>query len=368
MNRAEMRIRPAEHVPPVAALPKPRGLWVLPLAGAALVVLAIASLAIGPTGISLGSLPRVLQAAFSGDFSDPVLRREHLVLVGIRLPRLLLGAFVGGALAVAGAMMQGLFRNPLADPGLIGVSSGAALFAVATIALGTTPALAWMRVFGFYALPVAAFAGGLLTSLILVWIANRGGTLSVATLLLSGVAIAAITGALTGLMAYVSDDRELRDLTLWSMGSLSGSSWTKVIAVVPFVVALLIVTPSLTRALNGFLLGEAEAYHLGIAVERVKMVIVVTTAAAVGAAVAVAGVVGFVGLVVPHFVRLLTGPDHRMVLPVSAVLGAALVVGADVVARIIVAPAELPLGIVMAVVGGPVFLHLVLSRGVAGAD
>ena len=290
------------------------------------------------------------------------------MLFGIRLPRLLLGAFVGGALSLAGAMMQGLFRNPLADPGLIGVSSGAALAAVATIALGTTPALAWMKIFGFYALPIAAFFGGLVTSLVLVWIANRGGALSVATLLLSGVAIAAIAGALTGLITYVSNDRELRDLTLWTMGSLSGSSWTKVIAVVPFAVALVLITPSLTRALNGFLLGEAEAYHLGIAVEQVKRVIVVTTAAAVGAAVAVAGIVGFVGLIVPHFARLLTGPDHRMVLPLSAVLGAALVVGADVVARIVVAPAELPLGIVMAAVGGPVFLHLVLSRGVAGGE
>jgi iron complex transport system permease protein len=265
-------------------------------------------------------------------------------------------------------MMQGLFRNPLADPGLIGVSSGAALAAVATIALGATPALAWMKVFGFYALPVAAFVGGLVTSLALVWIANRRGAMSVATLLLAGVAIAAIAGALTGLIAYVSDDRELRDLTLWSMGSLSGSSWTKVIAVVPFALALAVIAPSLTRALNGFLLGEAEAYHLGIAVEPVKRLIVVTTAAAVGAAVAVAGIVGFVGLVVPHFARLLTGPDHRTVLPLSAVLGAALVVGADVVARIMVSPAELPLGIVMAVVGGPVFLHLVLSRGLAGAE
>lgn len=368
MNRVDARIDPVAPTSPAASLPKPRGRWVLPVAAVALVVVAIASLAIGPTGISLGSLPRALMAGFNGEITDPVVRREHLVLFGIRLPRLLLGAFVGGALAIAGAMMQGLFRNPLADPGLIGVSSGAALAAVATIALGATPALAWMRVFGFYALPVAAFFGGLVTSLVLVWIANRGGTLSVATLLLSGVAIAAIAGAFTGLMAYISDDRELRDLTLWSMGSLAGASWTKVIAILPFAVALSIVTPSLTRALNGFLLGEAEAYHLGIDVERVKLVIVVTAAAAVGAAVAVAGVVGFVGLVVPHFVRLLTGPDHRGVLPVSAVLGAGLVVGADVVARIIVAPAELPLGIVMAVIGGPVFLHLVLSRGVAGGE
>jgi len=367
MNRVDRRIDPLTQVVPVASLPKPRGRWVLPVAGVALIVVAIASLAIGPTGITLNALPRVVMAKFS-EVSDPSLRREQLVLFGIRLPRMLLGAFVGGALALAGAMMQGLFRNPLADPGLIGVSSGAALAAVATIALGATPALAWMKIFGFYALPIAAFVGGLATSLALVWIANRRGAMSVATLLLAGVAIAAIAGALTGLIAYVSDDRELRDLTLWSMGSLAGSSWTKVIAVLPFAVALAIIAPSLTRALNGFLLGEAEAYHLGINVEPVKRVIVVTTAAAVGAAVAVAGIVGFVGLVVPHFARLLTGPDHRMVLPLSAVLGAALVVGADVFARILVSPAELPLGIVMAVVGGPVFLHLVLSRGVAGAE
>jgi iron complex transport system permease protein len=367
MNRVDRRFDPAAEVAPAASLPKQRGRWMLPVAGVALIIVAIASLAIGPTGISLDSLPRVVMARFS-DVSDPSLRREQLVLFGIRLPRMLLGAFVGGALALAGAMMQGLFRNPLADPGLIGVSSGAALAAVATIALGATPALAWMKIFGFYALPVAAFFGGLVSSLALMWIANRRGAMSVATLLLAGVAIAAIAGALTGLIAYVSDDRELRDLTLWSMGSLAGSSWTKVIAVLPFAIVLAMIAPTLTRALNGFLLGEAEAYHLGIAVESVKRVIVVTTAAAVGAAVAVAGIVGFVGLVVPHIARLLTGPDHRTVLPLSVVLGAALVVGADVVARILVAPAELPLGIVMAVVGGPVFLHLVLSRGLAGAE
>ena len=368
MNRVDTRIDPAAPGAAISSLPKPRGAWAIPAAAVLFVIVAIASLAMGPTGISLGSLPRALSAGFSGEIADPLVRREHLVLFGIRLPRMILGAFVGGALALAGAMMQGLFRNPLADPGLIGVSSGAALAAVATIALGSTPALAWMKIFGFYALPVAAFVGGLVTSMVLMWIANRGGALSIATLLLSGVAIAAIAGALTGLMAYVSNDRELRDLTLWSMGSLSGSSWTKVTAVLPFAVGLALVAPALTRALNGFLLGEAEAYHLGIDVERVKMVIVASTAAAVGAAVAVAGIVGFVGLVVPHFARLITGPDHRMVLPLSALLGAALVVGADVVARIVVAPAELPLGIVMAVVGGPVFLHLVLSRGVAGGE
>lgn len=342
-----------------------KGRWILPVSLLAAGVLAVASLAIGATGLSLNALPRAL---FAAEVSDPLARRAHLVLVGIRLPRMLLGMFVGAALAVAGAMMQGLFRNPLADPGLIGVSSGAALAAVATIALGSTPAFGWMRVFGFHALPVAAFVGGLATSLALLWIANRRGQLSIATLLLSGVAIAAITGAATGLIAFVSDDRELRDLTLWSMGSLAGASWTKVVGVIPFATLLVFTVPRLTRALNGLLLGEFEAFHLGVEVERAKLVIVIVTAAAVGSAVAVAGIVGFVGLVVPHVVRLIAGPDHRLLLPASAALGAALVVACDLMARLVVAPAELPLGIVMAAIGGPLFLHLVLTRGAAEAE
>jgi iron complex transport system permease protein len=186
--------------------------------------------------------------------------------------------------------------------------------------------------------------------------------------LLSGIAVAALAGAMTGLIAYASDDRELRDLTLWSLGSLAGASWPKVIAILPFALLLGVALPRLTRALNGFLLGEAEAYHLGIDVERSKRLIIVTTAAAAGAAVAVAGVIGFVGIVVPHIVRLLCGPDHRLVLPASALLGAAIVLLADVVARMAVRPAELPLGIVLAVFGAPIFLHLVLKRGAAGVE
>ena len=336
-------------------------------AGAALVLAAFVSLSVGPTGITLASLPRALGAALTGS-DDPTLLREQLVLFSIRLPRTLLGLFVGASLGVAGAMMQGLFRNPLADPGIVGVSSGAALAAVATIALGNTFAAPFTRTFGIYALPFAAFAGGLVTTTLLVAIAGRHGQLMIGTLLLAGIAIGAIAGALTGLIAYASDDRELRDLTLWSLGSLSGSSWPKVVAILPFALAIVIVLPLVIRALNGFLLGEAEAFHLGVDVERTKKLVIMTTAASVGAAVAVAGVIGFIGVVVPHLVRLVAGPDHRFVLPGSALLGSTLLLFADVLARMLVRPAELPLGIVMAAVGAPVFLHLVLRRGIGGVE
>ena len=336
----------------------------LGVAAAALVVAAFLALSIGPTGITLASLPRVAWAMIAGRAESEV-AREQLVLFDIRLPRLLLGMFVGGSLAVAGAMMQGMFRNPLADPGLIGVSSGAALAAVATIALGNGLAAPWIRAFGAYALPVAAFAGGIATTAVLVGLIGRRGQLAVGSLLLAGIALAALNTALMGLIAFMSDDRELRDLTLWLLGSLSGASWPKVFAVLPFAVITFAFLPGLIRGLNGLLLGEAEAFHLGIDVERTKRVIVLVTSAAVGAAVAVSGIVSFIGIIVPHVVRLLAGPDHRVVLPASALIGATLVLVADIFARMLVRPAELPLGVVMAIIGAPIFLHLVVKRGMA---
>lgn len=332
-----------------------------------LLAVAVLSLAIGPTGISLQALPRALEASL-GFRTDAAASRDRLVLIDLRLPRTLLAAFVGAALATSGAMMQGLFRNPLADPGLIGVSSGAALFAISAIVLGHGVAAPIVAPLGIYALPIAAFFGGLITTIILVVIASRHGELAVGTLLLAGIAVGAFAASISGVIVYVSDDRELRDLTLWQMGSLSGASWQKVLAVTPFAVVLALLVPRMTRGLNGFLLGESEAMHLGIDTERTKRLVIAATAAAVGASVAVAGVIGFVGLVVPHVMRLISGPDHRVVLPGSAVLGAALVIVADVVARMIVRPAELPIGIVLAFIGAPVFLHLVLRRGVRGLE
>jgi iron complex transport system permease protein len=327
-------------------------------AGLALALAALLSLSVGATGVSLAALPRVLMALVTGE-SDPTTVREQLVLMEIRLPRLLIGAFVGAALALSGAMMQGMFRNPLADPGLIGVSSGAALAAVTTIAASNGLALPLARALGPYLLPIAAFGGGILATAALVAVAARRGELAIGTLLLAGIALAALASSLTGLMAYASDDRELRDLTLWMLGSLSGASWPKAIALAPFAIGLALVVPRLVCGLNGLVLGEAEAFHMGIDVDRMKRVVILATAAATGAAVAVSGIVGFVGIIVPHLVRLLAGPDHRTVLPGSALLGAALVLSADVLARMLVRPAELPLGVVTALLGAPLFLHLI---------
>lgn len=348
-----------EHAP-VVRRASSRGL-ILAVSAVAFALAAVLSIGVGPTGISLDALPQALRALLTGHATDTV-ARQQLVLIDLRLPRTLIGAFVGAALALAGAMMQGLFRNPLADPSLVGVSSGAALAAVATIAFDGWP-FSWSSLLGIYALPVAAFLGGVSVTLLLSFVAGRGGSLMMSTLLLAGIAFGALAGALTGLIAYVSNDQKLRDLTLWSMGSLSGASWEKVLAILPFAILLALMIPRTVHALNALLLGESEAFHLGVDVEATKRLLILLTALAVGASVAVAGVIGFVGLVVPHFVRLLGGTNHALVLPASALLGATLLVTGDVIARVVVMPAELPIGIVMAVVGAPVFLHLVLRRG-----
>ena len=289
--------------------------------------------------------------------------RHEAVLMAIRLPRVLLAVLVGGGLAVSGAAMQGLFRNPLADPGLIGVSSGAALAAVAVIVLGATWLPGLSRVLGPFTLPLAAFAGGVGTTLLVYRVARLAGRTVVATLLLTGIAVNALAGAGTGLLTFVATDEALRSITFWSLGSLSGATWSAI-----GVVATRASCRrrgcwcAAQRALNVMLLGEAEAGHLGIRVERVKRVNVVLVGLSVGAAVAVTGIIGFVGLVVPHVVRLLVGPDHRYVMPGAVLAGAVLLLGADLLSRTLVAPAELPIGIVTAALGAPFFLWLLMRQ------
>jgi iron complex transport system permease protein len=291
--------------------------------------------------------------------------RSRVIITDIRLPRVLLGVLVGAALAVSGAVMQGLFRNPLADPGLIGISSGSGLGAVAVIVLGNTALAPAVSLLGTMALPLAAFCGGLVATLILYRIATRQGRTSVATMLLAGIALGALAAALTGLLIYVADDRQLRDLTFWQLGSLAGATWQKIGTAGPVIVMALAATPFLARGLNALALGEATAGHLGIPVQRLKYVAIVAVSAAVGASVAVSGGIGFVGIVVPHLLRLSIGPDNRYLLPASALLGAALLLIADAVCRTVVAPAELPIGIITAAVGGPFFLWILLrKRGV----
>jgi iron complex transport system permease protein len=269
---------------------------------------------------------------------------------------------IGAALAMAGALMQGLFRNPLADPGLTGVSAGAGLGAALAIVLGDCLPQGLVGL-GSSPLPAAAFIGALAATSTLYAVATRGGRTSVATMLLAGVALAALASSFIGILAYVSDDRQLRDLTFWSMGSLGGANWVKVAALAPVTAILVAAAPFLSRGLNALALGEAEAFHLGVRLQRLKAAIVFLVAMAVGASVAAAGIISFVGIVAPHALRLIVGPDHRALLPLSVALGAALLAGADVLARTLVTPAEMPIGVLTAAIGAPFFLWLLMRRG-----
>ncbi|ADV65906.1 ABC-type transporter, integral membrane subunit [Deinococcus maricopensis DSM 21211] len=291
----------------------------------------------------------------------PYDEQQAAVLNVIRLPRVVLGALIGAGLAVAGAAMQGLFRNPLADPGLLGISSGASLAAALSIVLG-------VHVFGAYTLPVAAFVGSLLATAAIYLLAQERGRLSVPTMLLSGIAVNALCGAGTGLMTFLATDEQLRSITFWQLGSLGGATWPAVLSAAPFILSGVLLLPLLARALNALMLGESGAAHLGVPVSAVKWTVVGLVALSVGAGVAAAGAIGFVGLVVPHLIRLLVGPNHRTLLPASALLGATLLVLADLLARTIVTPAELPIGIVTAFLGAPFFLFLIRAgRGRSAA-
>lgn len=330
----------------------------LGLLTAAALIAAAASVTIGAYPLSVADIAKVLVGR---DASDPV---ASMVLMDVRMPRFLLGFLVGAVLAVSGAILQGLFRNPLADPGLIGVSAGASLAAIAVIVLGSTWLGGWITFAGDWALPVAAFVGGSGTVLLAWRIANRAGQTSVATLLLAGIAINAVAGAATGLLTFYATDEELRSLTFWTMGSLGHATWQHLLVGAPFMFLALIATPWLIRPLDAFLMGESVVGHLGYRTDTVKKVAIVVVGLGVGAAVAVSGLIGFVGLVVPHLVRQLVGASHRVVLPLSALLGGTLLVAADSIARVVVSPAELPIGLIMALIGGPFFLVLLIRTKV----
>ena len=329
------------------------------------ILLALTMLFSLASGASDASAVAVVRGWLFGAADDALSVRDRIIINDVRLPRVVLGALVGASLAVSGAVMQGLFRNPLADPGLIGVSAGAGLAAVLIIVLGGTVLAPVTLAMGTFSLPVAAFFGGLAATLVLYKVATRQGRTSVATMLLAGIALAALAGAVTGILVFVADDRQLRDLTFWQLGSLAGATWLKISAVAPIMVLAMAATPFLARGLNALALGEATATHLGIPVQQLKYIAIVSVAASVGSSVAVSGGIGFVGIVVPHLLRLAMGPDNRYLLPASALLGASLLLLADAVARTIVAPAELPIGIVTAVAGAPFFLWILLrNRGV----
>jgi len=326
------------------------------------VAVGYGALSISPWRVMAILLGRV-GIEFSGD-QDAV---QSTVLLAIRLPRVCLGVLVGAALAVSGAALQGLFRNPLADPGLIGVSTGSALAAAAAIVLGGAVIPHLPAEFANFILPLAAFGGGLVTTFIVYWIASREGRTEVATMLLAGIALNAITASGIGLLIFVSDDQQLRDLQFWLLGGLGGVTWDRLLSAAPFILLPTIALLLLSRQLNALLLGETEARHLGFDVQRCKRWIIVLVALAVGSSVALTGVIGFVGLVVPHLIRLMIGADHRALLPASIILGATLLLVADLVARTIALPAELPVGILTSCIGGPFFIWLLVRRRGLGA-
>jgi iron complex transport system permease protein len=331
-------------------------------ASVALLALAmIASMAIGPVAILPGRVIEILVGAATGSLpADSA--RDAIIILDVRLPRTLLGLLVGGATALAGAVMQGLFRNPLADPGIVGISSGAALAAATWIVYGGGLVLYLPASVAAFGLPGAAFVGGLVMTVVLHSVSTTDGRTSILMLLLAGIALAGLASAGIGVLVFVASDQQLREFTFWTLGSLGGATFAKVALVLPFVLLLMAVAPALARALDALSLGEVDAFHSGVDVERLKRLAILGVAAAIGASVAVSGVIGFFGLTVPHLVRLAIGPAHRALLPIATIAGGAALILADLVSRTIVKPAELPLGILTAVIGGPVMLWLVMSR------
>lgn len=320
------------------------------LLGLLLPAALLLSLVIGPVPLkSLDVLHTVLLQA-------PDARTDAIVWQ-LRLPRSLMAGLIGAALGIAGALMQGLFRNPMADPGLVGVTGGAGLSAASAIVFaGLLYPAAWQPVM----LPSLAFAGGLIVTFLVHRLSVVEGRTAIAMLLLAGIALNAISMAGIGMMSFMSDDRQLRDITFWLLGSVGGASWGKLFVLLPFALLPLLLAPWLARALDAFNLGEREAAHLGFPVERVKRVACFAVALAVGGAVAFSGIIGFIGLIVPHLVRLSFGPGHRLLLPYAGIGGATLLILADTVARVVAAPAELPVGLLTALIGAPFFLALLL--------
>lgn len=336
------------------------------IVGGLIVLLGLAVLAAAGTGavpLPPAHILAILAAHVGLDTGLSVGPGETSLFLHLRLPRVALAIVMGAGLAVCGAALQGLFRNPLADPGLVGVSGGAALGAGLVIVAGGALAPLIFPALRMWLLPIAAFGGGLAAALLVYRLGTRAGVSDITAMLLAGIAINALAGAGLGAFSYFANDEQLRNLTFFTLGGLGAANWTLVALCFGVVLLVSFVFLRQARALNALLLGEAEAVHLGVDVQRVKRRIFLGVAAAVGVLVAFTGMIGFVGLVVPHLARMMLGPDHHRVLPVSMLLGALLVVLADLGARTFIVPAELPLGVLTAALGAPFFIWLLAKRG-----
>lgn len=335
---------------------KGKGFFVL------LVILLVAAIiwatGTGALHISPSSVISVLLHKVGIDTGIGFTQQQENVLWIIRLPRVLMAVLIGSTLATCGGAMQGLFRNPLADPGLIGISGSASTAAVLMIVLGGQLLNGFHSLEGQYSLNIATFIGALLATILIYKFSQQQGKTNVGIMLLAGVAMNAISGALTSFITLSANDQQLRSVTFWMMGSLGGASWLTIVGILPFCLACIIGLPQFAKSLNAFSLGESDAAYLGIKTERLKTMVMLLCAIGVGACVAVSGIIGFVGLVVPHIIRMIIGPEHGRLLIASALSGAMLLVLADMFSRTVAAPIEVPIGIITAMAGGPFFLYL----------
>lgn len=356
--------RVLEYDASAAELPRPRRRRVVLLfaiLSAALVIVTLCSAALGQMQIPIveviGSICRKAGVTCGAPPTHPL---ADAALWEVRFPRVVLGVFVGAALAAAGALMQGVFGNPLADPGIIGVSSGAAVGASLMIITGLAAGSS-------FAIPIGAFVTGIITAILIYSMARSRGRTQVVTLILVGVAVNAFCGAALALMTFAATMNQREQIVFWQMGSLAGALWDSVFTVLPLLVLGLVLAFGIAGKLDLLSLGDDAARHLGVNIERLRIYVIAIVAVLTAAAVAFAGIIGFVGLVVPHLVRMLVGPGHRVLVPASALGGAVLLVLADTFARTAVAYAELPLGMLTALIGGPFFFLLIKnSRGKNG--
>lgn len=319
---------------------------------------AVLSLLLGAYTFDETSIWQVLENGLTGNSAAS--GGDHYVMFNIRLPRIVMAILIGSALAVSGTCLQGMFKNPLATPNLIGVTSGASLFAAIAIVLGKPLRKLLPEFLQFSLISVMAFVGAILTMTFVYRISTTRRKTNVVVMLLAGVAISALAGAVTGFLTYLTKEEQLRDLTFWTLGSLGGATWMKdaiLAGVVAFSYFFLL---NKGKSLNAMMLGEGDAAHLGIRVERIKRQIIILTALLVGTSVAFAGAIGFVGLIVPYILRLIFKSNYQFVLPLSAVVGSILLLVADTISRTIVSPSEMPIGILTAFLGAPVFIAILI--------
>ncbi|MBD1228529.1 FecCD family ABC transporter permease [Xenorhabdus griffiniae] len=316
------------------------------------IVLSLLLFLLAISSANMGALPLSFKTLWESSLDDP----QWQIWLNIRLPRILLAILVGGALAISGAVMQGLFRNPLADPGLLGISSGAAL----TVAMFIVLPFALPASIALYGHIIAAFIGSLLVST-LIFILNKYNHGNLSKLLLAGIAINALCSSFIGVLSYISNDQQLRQFSIWMMGSLSQIEWPTLAIAASLIIPVCMLTISQSRKLNLLQLGDEEAHYLGINVQRTKYQLLLLSALLVGCAVALTGVIGFIGLVIPHLARQRFGGDHTWLLPISALGGACLLLKADTLARTLVSPAEMPVGLITGLIGAPYFLWLILK-------